>query len=373
MMEMQMARLVRSSALAVCVFLFGGLAHAGRLAYRVQLLPTPENCDAYSQWHGLGHDGAAAGILVCDGGPAFQAVAWNGSEVTELPTLGGPSATPYGVGRDGLIVGMAETPETYDSESHVQRPVVWDAGTVRDLETLGGPLGAATAINASGMIVGVSQPATDDPSLGRKPVRACVWDAWSIRDIGDLGGPEAFAHDVNDRGWVVGNSTTRIRLGAWFEEHAFLYDGHSMRDLGTLGGPVSLAWAINSNGDVVGYSYPATPAPELLSWHAFVWHRGTMIDLGTLGGQFSEALDINDRGDIVGWSRLGNSVDHAVLWRWGQLLDLNAVVPGDTECVLTRATAINDQGQILADASCDGRPRVALLTPTAGVRSPGAR
>jgi len=360
------AHLIRCIALSGCQLLLSGLVHAASPVYRVQVLPAPENCEAYSQWHGLGQRGEAVGVLSCDGGPASKAVMWDDAGLTELPTLGGPSAMPFGIGSSGLVVGMAETSEMYDADYNVQRPVLWDTATIRELGTLGGPLGVATAMSDSGVVVGASQGANDDPSLGRKPLRACVWDGESILDIGDLGGLESVAYDVNDRGWIVGWSTTGAPLGPWFEEHAFVYDGGSMLDLGTLGGSTSLAWAINAAGDVVGYSYTAPGTP---SRHAFLWRKGSLIDLGTLGGPFSEALDINDRGDIVGWSRRADFVDHAVLWREGRVLDLNDLAAGAAGCVVTRATAIANRGDILADVRCGGRSRVALLTPMRHVDS----
>jgi probable HAF family extracellular repeat protein len=362
--EATMKRLAMQPAFASFVFFLTGVTYAEAPMYSVRLLPIPAACDSYSYWHGLRQNGTALGILTCDDRPDPTAVVWGDSGFSELPTLGGPSAMPYGSGNQGLVVGAAETPEMYDSDFHVLRPVVWDAGTVRDLGTLGGPLGAATAINSMGTIVGVSQPRDEDPSIGLRSIRACAWDRGSIIDLGDLGGPESVAYDVNDRGWIVGSSTTGIPLGSWYEEHAFLYDGRAMRDLGTLGGPFSLAWAINAAGEVVGYSYPPrSPASDTLSWHAFVWRDGTMLDLGTLGGSFSQALDINDRGDIVGWSRLGIPANHAVLWRRDRIIDLNEATSKPTECVLIRASAITNRGEILVDAICGGRERVAILTP----------
>jgi probable HAF family extracellular repeat protein len=285
--------------------------------------------------------------------------------LAELSTLGGSSSAPYGIGRNGTIVGTAETAEAYDEASKVQRPVAWEAGSARDLGTLGGPLGAATAMNASGLIVGASQREPIDPALGRRPMRACAWEGEKIRDLGDLGGPESVAYDVNERGWIVGSSMTSS-VGS--EQHAFLHDGRTMHDLGTLGGASSFAWAINERGEVVGYSSPVrSTTPGRLSWRAFVWRDGKMTDLGTRGGRFSEALDVNDRGDIVGWSRLANGVDHALLWSSGEMLDLNDGTRARRDCVLTRATAITDDGAILADVRCGGRPRVALLTPAADV------
>jgi probable HAF family extracellular repeat protein len=87
-----------------------------------------------------------------------------------------------------------------------------------------------------------------------------------------------------------------------------------------------------------------------------------MTDLGTLGGPISWALDINDRGDIVGWSRRSSPGDHAVLWRAGQLIDLQNASDVPPDCVLNKATGINNRGDILADIRCSGRAKVAILT-----------
>jgi probable HAF family extracellular repeat protein len=359
----------RFSLVVGCHLLLGLAATAGTPAYQVKVLPVPDGCVSFSQWHGLAQSGDAAGIILCEGEYVPKAVRWGPTGMTELPTLGGPSATPFGIGRNGVVVGFAETPEMYDSESHVQRPVIWEGVVARDLGTLGGPLGAATAINSSGLIVGTSQLPTVDPLLERRPLRACAWEAGSIRDLGDLGGPEASAYDVNERGSIVGSSTTTIFLpsGLALEEHAFLFDGRSMRDLGTLGGRFSLAYAINSKGDVVGISTPPTPPSSRSSWHAFIWAKDAMRDLGTLGGPYSAAFDINNRGDVVGWSQTSQDSDfsqHAVLWRGNQPLDLNDLVSGAApDCVLTSATAITERGNILADMQCGGRPRVVILDP----------
>jgi probable HAF family extracellular repeat protein len=146
-----------------------------------------------------------------------------------------------------------------------------------------------------------------------------------------------------------------------------------MRDLGTVGGPASFAYSVNVRGEVVGFSIPASDTGGgLPTLHAFVWWEGSMRDLGTLGGAFSEAMDINDQGDIVGWSftaaPLENWPDRAVLWHGDEAFDLNDLVPDRAGCVLTRATAIDNAGAILANARCDYKQRVVLLTPVRASR-----
>jgi probable HAF family extracellular repeat protein len=359
-----------ATAVAIVTAVGNSMGAEGSVRYSLRKLPVREGCAVSALWHGLDERGNAVAQMSCDEWASARGIVWAGGIVTELPSLGGPNATPYGLMPDGVVVGMAETPEPYDETSFVSRAVVWEHGTPRPLKTLGGLQSSAMAINARGMVVGACQPLGASDKLGRRPLRACTWSAGNVRELGDLGGPESAAYDVNRKGWIAGSATTATELpsGAGFEEHAYVWNGRSMRDLGTLGGPFSLAWALNDRGDVVGQSLTANvwTAGER-PVHAFVWRRGAMKDLGTLGGPLSTALDVNAGGDIVGWSRLtepiANIFDHGVLWRGDVLIDLNDVLDDPRGCEVTGATAINDRGQILANARCGEVDRVVLLEP----------
>jgi probable HAF family extracellular repeat protein len=89
-----------------------------------------------------------------------------------------------------------------------------------------------------------------------------------------------------------------------------------------------------------------------------------MQDLGTLGGRVGEGLAINDAGEVVGassFSMVDNTV-HAFLYANGQMLDLNNLIDPALGLNLDGATAINDQGQIVANGT---NLQAYLLTPLA--------
>ena len=114
----------------------------------------------------------------------------------------------------------------------------------------------------------------------------------------------------------------------------------------------SAAYAINDNGQVTGWAHTASEAT-----HVFMWSNGAITDLGTFG------LDpvggaINNHGLIVGQSSHG-----AWIWSGGVFQDLNNLIPPGSGFTLDNATAINDNGQIVASGSnAQGQEHALLLT-----------
>jgi hypothetical protein len=112
----------------------------------------------------------------------------------------------------------------------------------------------------------------------------------------------------------------------------------------------------------VGYA----TLPGSSDYHATVWNGKTITDLGTLGGATtSEAQGINAAGEIVGIS----GTDVATLWKEGKPTALESLIsPTLAQYInLTDATAINDNGQILAlgTDSLTHSQYAYLLTPIA--------
>ena len=121
-----------------------------------------------------------------------------------------------------------------------------------------------------------------------------------------------------------------------------------MRDLGTLGGCGSSGTAINDAGQVVGLA----ALPRNQGTHVFLWSDGVMQDLEALGGN-SYPFAVNSKGQIVGSSMAADGQNHAFLYTDGTMYDLNLLVTGLAGTLLSVATAINDNGQIVANG-CSG-------------------
>jgi probable HAF family extracellular repeat protein len=119
----------------------------------------------------------------------------------------------------------------------------------------------------------------------------------------------------------------------------------------------------NEAGHVVGKADLAGPLPQL--HHAFLASTGEIIDLGTQdGGPCSIAFAINSNDWVVGASSDCFNSLHAFLWEHGQMIDLNAFVPGSSNLTLTEATFINGSGEISAQGVFpNGDQHAVLLIP----------
>ncbi len=290
-----------------------------------------------------------------------------------MQDIGGEISRGFGISQNGVVVGDFVRTEPLTAFNHA---ALFKGGVPLDLGVLPGALfSRANGVNSNGYVVGYSGSEFDSDNS-----RAFVWQlSTGMIDIGTLGGPYAQAMAVNDAGYATGNASIAKSIGA---RHAFLCEVwpgtgpvEPMLDLGTLGGVSSYGTAINMSNHVVGYSMLKTNA-----MHAFLYNGGQLVDLGSLspnvsGADYSVALGVNNSDTVVGYSYLQNGgsdmIKQAASIVYGNMLQARMVNLNDligrarAEYWLFSATAINDQGQIVACAyhGTDGSVHAVLLNP----------
>ena len=197
--------------------------------------------------------------------------------------------------------------------------------------------GIAYGINNNSEVVGYSS--------GKSGERAVWWSSTGV--INQLEGvPEGStsqAKDINDSGEIVGTVSEPVKRAVlWLSKSNLI-------ELGTLSNfNESEAVSISNNGTIAGNAIGLNFAPHFR--RAVLWEPGKHLirDLGALeGGEESRANDVNIRSEVVGTSTSDHG-SRAFIWtRTKGMVDLNALIalPG---VVLTEATGINNQGDIVA-------------------------
>jgi probable HAF family extracellular repeat protein len=325
----------------------------------------------------LALSGGVPGLIAATAAPAAATTAYT---MTDLGNLGGGVSMGFGINASGEVVGRSYLNKVFffPCGRHTCRftqndPFSWIAGTMTDLGTFNAmTMSEATAVNSTGDVVGGSNGAAFLVHNG-KMTNLGPGEATGINDFGEIvgnsqgafliigktrttlpdlssygGGGYSSASGINNNHQSVGASDN-----ASGSLHAVMWSNGQITDLGTLGGTQSAAYAINNNGQVTGWAHTASEATDL-----FLWSGGKMTDLGTFGlDPVGEA--INNHGVIVGQS--GNG---AWIWSNGVFQNLNNLIPPGSGFTLTDATAINDNGQIVANGrNSTGQTHAFLLTP----------
>jgi probable HAF family extracellular repeat protein len=342
-----------------------------------------------------------AALVLAAAGPASTAVAATATAatsytITDLGSLGLGTSNGSGINATGQVTGysylttLVPTPSCPPVYGNTKKTCVehpWHAffysnGQMTDLGTVGGGnFSVGSAINRSGWVAGAS--ATNNGGYD-----AFVWNGKKMVDLGQqapLNGSDSSANGINDSGQVVG------QYGINDPQHAFLYSNGTVTSLpqpGFTGGSGCEAGAINNTGQIAGDC-----ADTSGNDHLVLWQNGAVTDLGVLGTPgtttFVKAVSINSTGQIAG-TVLTGGVSEGFLYSNGTLTnlgsfaaaaindngvmvggpsidtggtvqDLNTLIPAGSGYQIQYATAINDNGQIVANATDN---HALLLTPS---------
>jgi len=332
----------------------------------------------------------------------------------------GMDVSPMDVNNAGIIVGAMNTSQ-YPSKAFVRNP---DDGINREIT--GGASGTlatvANSINDDGIIVGSTLTGafvSDDSTI------IDDWDAhnaWGINENGFISGNKAGVNPYNTTsipynpavyegsGWTIMDIAAVYSRGTRPGIYADIYKLLAINDAGYAVGSKSRyglvgssailiippyasvvdaadviylpmpyggsATSINNNDMIVGTSGNDTLTDTYSHAYLYDLNTGDLTDLGTLlnsDGEYglrSSAADINDQDQVVGSSWLVSvntslydpAQYHAFLWEDGLINDLNDMIPDDSDWILTSATAINENGDIVGTGLLNGEPHGYLLT-----------
>jgi probable HAF family extracellular repeat protein len=319
---------------------------------------------------------AASGLTAATAAQAAAATAYT---MTDLGSLGLGVSVGLGINATGEVVG-SYTKKTVEFKcgahictATISHPFSWIAGKMTDLGTLGGICSEARAVNGTGDVVGGS---SGDVFLVHNGEMTDLGPgaAFGINDFGEIAGSTSCCHalvisggtrttlpglssygggisgasGINNNHQIVGGSGT-----AQGYVPAVMWANGTITGLGTLAGPQiapfaqSTATAISNLGQVTGWAQTNTYAT-----HGFLFSNGTMTDIGNI---VPEA--INDNGMVVGYGALISS--------GGTVQDLSNLIPPGSGLTPGNATAVNDNGQIVASGyNSIGQEHAFLLTPS---------
>jgi hypothetical protein len=231
-------------------------------------------------------------------------------------------------------------------------PFLFTAGHMIDL----GVRGTGSGINNLGVIVGTvngfaSGRFTDYAfiSYNGGPVHALTGLTGNSFGIGINNSNQIIGSDQNGA-FIWQNGRVVYLRTAYNRQFVSAYDQIDAR-------------AINRFGHVTGDAPLPTPINESAPVAPFIYSNGTFKFLTTDPNLYASGLAINSYDQVVG---SGGAGPHALLFKGGQVIDLNDRIPSNSGWVVVVANGINDAGQIVGYGQNGGISapyQAVLLTP----------
>ena len=297
-----------------------------------------------------------------------------------------PATMPVAINDSGIVVGTIVHQESFQSQS-----ACWNGGCgnemfIREngkLRLFTGPayqghFTSAVGINNRDQILLVQQNNSgmmnqhdkyflyDMKSKSFRPLSPFVQvtgSAAPIRMVRITG--------LNDAGQIVGFYRYRGKLwGAWGEpvlgnagSTAELTEGARLTPVECPEGRQTKALAINNRGEITGSCEGGNRPPVR---RGFVFRNGSMTLFDAPGANLTAGNAINDAGVVVGEYTLRPL--HAGLWpvtgfAWDGRNFVPVVMHGGTQGMASRATGINNHGQIVGMDGDSGRGFIATPKP----------
>lgn len=253
-----------------------------------------------------------------------------------VPPWGGWLATA-GINDSGQLAAYGDPNGTHQFRAYRYAP-----GTgFEPLGTFGGTQTEAAGINNAGQVTGFSEDMDGHSHVFR------YTDGVGLEAVG-MEFTHSSGYAINEQGWIAGSG----------DGNAVLF-----RDQGTINLGPGIAYGVNDAGDVVGQTYIVPGHPT-----AFVYLDGEMLILGDDVFPQPILYDINNQNVAVGiYYGLGT---RPLLWSEALLgsepaglVDLNTLLPENSDWTLISASGINDSGQITGWGFLDGEPLAYRLDP----------
>jgi len=302
----------------------------------------------------LNNNGQAVGYSYNEFG-ARQAFLYSNGVMTDLGTAVVPDSPTYeswatAINNNGLVAGY--TPYNGSSSPSIVNAATYQNGSWTVLGALNNStrFSYAFGINDSGQVVGQSSITN---STTNRPYHAFIYTNGVMKDIGTAIaanipgtgiGTYSYAFQINNSGVAVGYYTDASN-----NDHVFTYNANTgiATEIGVaapLGGNQADGKIINNAGQIAGNYYN----PTLSQLSGFLYSNGTWTSIPML----TDPTSINDSGDIVGDDNNQSLYPHEImLYHNGQISDLNTLISLDPDWHISGASSINDNGQILADAT----------------------